>query len=238
MLRFTFSFLVLILIIVAPCPAQVKAIPSADPDLAQRQLENVQIEEESIGALLSRFAFTYGIPIGLEVARNSDEIAAYRIDFKKGTLSDLLNQFVAEHKQYSWKIENGVLSVFPTDDYRDPIVKELLTTNVRSFSVKEKTSTWGFGQELIATPEIKRILKLRGVTCNTGYLGGFYLQQLGQQFTLNVSNVTLKSLLDQVVKKSPVAKYWSIANNNSAKQISLRVHADLEYPPKEAKTPE
>ena len=91
---------------------------SKDIDLAQKQLENVCIEEEDIGALFSHFSFANGIPIGLEIARNGDEGASYRIDFKKGTLSDLLNQFVAEQKQYTWKIENGVLSVFPTSDYR------------------------------------------------------------------------------------------------------------------------
>jgi hypothetical protein len=112
-----------------------------------------------------------------------------------------------------------------------------LTTNISSFSIKEKTSTLGFGEALIATPEIKRILELRGVTGDAGYLGGFYIQQLGQEFTLDVSNVTLKSLLDQVIKESPVAKHWVIANKNSARKIFLRVQADLEYSPQAAKPP-
>ena len=237
-LRFTFCLFAVILVASDPCPAQDNAVESKTSDLAQRQFENVRLEEESIGALLSHFSFAYGIPIGLEVARKGDELTSYRIDFKKGTLSDLLNQFVAEHKQYTWKIENGVLSVFPTYGYRDPILEELLTTNISSFSVKEKTSTWGFGEALVATPEIKRILKRRGMTCDVGYLGGFYIQQLGQQFTLDVSNVPLKSLLDQVIKESPVAKHWVVANESSAKKIFLRVKADLEYSPKEAKTPD
>jgi hypothetical protein len=112
-----------------------------------------------------------------------------------------------------------------------------LTTNISSFSIKEMTSTWGFGEAIAATPEIKRIIKRRGVTCDMGYLGGFYIQQLGQHFTLKVSNATLKSLLDQVIKKSPVARSWIIANRTSAKEIFFRVHADVEYPPEEAKTP-
>jgi len=236
--KFTFYLLAIVLIVDNGSLAQNNTVASKNVDLAQRQLENVRLEEENIRALISHFSSAYGIPIGLEVARNEDELTSYRIDFKKGTLSELLNQFVAEHKQYTWKIENGVLSVFPTYDYHDPIVEELLTTNISSFSIKEKTSTWGFGEALVATPEIKRILALRGVTCDVGYLGGFYIEQLGQQFTLDVSNVTLKSLLDQVIKESPVAKHWVIANKNSDKKIFLRVKADLEYSPKEAKTPD
>jgi hypothetical protein len=120
LMNFALCVLGLVLVATNPSLAQNRIV-SKDVDLAQRQLENLRIEEESIGALFSHFSFAYGIPLGLEVARNGDELTSYRIDFKKGTLADLLNQFVAEHKQYTWKIENGVLSVFPTYDYRDPL---------------------------------------------------------------------------------------------------------------------
>lgn len=237
LMKITFCILA-VLLIANRSAAQVKSTEGRTLNLDQKQLENVQIEEEYIGNLFSRLSCDYDIPIGVEVARNEDEHASYKIDFKKGTLSDLLNQFIAEHKQYTWRIENGVLGVFPTDAYRDPLLKELLTTNISSFYIKEMTSTWGFGEAIAATPEIKRIIKRRGVTCDMGYLGGFYIQQLGRHFTLNVSNVTLKSLLDRVITESPVAKSWYIANRTSAKEIFFRVHADLEYSPKDAKTPE
>ncbi len=235
LLKSTFYVLALLLFACARSPAQT--IQNKTSDLTQRQLANVRIEEEYISTLLSHFSSAYHIPVGLEVARNGDERASYKINFKKGRLSDLLNEFVAEHKQYAWTIENGVLSVFPTDDYRDPLLKELLTTNISSFSIKRGTSTWGFGEAVVATPEIKRIIELRGVTCDAGYLGGFYIQQLGYYFTLDVSNVTLKSLLDQVIKESPVAKYWVISHENSANRLYLRVKAAFEYPPKAVSTP-
>jgi len=148
-----------------------------------------------------------------------------------------MTQFVAEHTQYAWKVGHGVLSVFPKEDHRDPIVRELLTTNISSFSVKEKTTTWEFAEALASTPEIKRILELRGVTCDVGYLGGFYIQQLGQHFTLDVSNMQLKLILNQVIKESPVGKNWVIANKTPAHKIFLRVNAALEYRPKEPKAP-
>lgn len=236
LLRFAFCLFALVLVAGISCPARDNTV--ASKDLAQKQFEDVRIEEENIGALFSHFSSAYNLRIGLEIARNGDELTSYRFILKKGTLADLLNQFVAEHKQYTWTIENGILSVFPTYEYRDPLLAELLTTNISSFSIKEKTTTWGFGEDLVATPEIKRILELRGVSCDVGYLGGFYIQQLGQEFTLEVSNVTLKSLLDQVLIESPVAKHWVIANKNSTKRILLRVHAGLEYSPKETRTPE
>lgn len=235
MLKFTFCVLAIVLIACNRSFAQTNTVTSQNVNLAQRQLENVHIEEDNIGNLLSQFSFAYDIPIGLEIAHNSDELAVYRIHFKKGSLSNLLTQFVAEHKQYVWKIENGVVSVFPNENYRDPILRELLTTNISSFSVKEKTSTKGFGEAVASTPEIKRILELHGVTCDVGYLGGFCIQQLGQEFTLDLLNMQLKSILDQVIKESPVARNWIIANKLSARKIFLRVNAALEYSPKEPK---
>ena len=209
--------------------AQDKAAAKTKLDLAQMRLENVQIEREGIAELFSALSFTYDIPVGLEIARSGDRLSLYRIDFQKGTLSDLLAQFVAQHDEYTWKIENGVLSVFPKEDHRDRVVRELLLTKISSFSVHEKTSAWGFGQNLLSTPETKRILELYGMTYDTGRLGGFYIQQLGQNFSFQVSGVQLKAILDKVIKESPVAKSWIISNKASDRKIFLQVNAQPEY---------
>jgi hypothetical protein len=202
------------------------------------RLEKVQIEREGIAELFAAFSFTYNIPVGLEIARSGDRLSLCRIDFQKGTLSDLLAQFVAQHDEYTWKIENGVLSVFPKEDHRDPVVRELLLTEISSFSVREKTSAWHFGQNLLSTPETKRVLDLYGMTYDTGRVGGFYIQQLGQKFSFEVSGVQLKSILDKVIKESPVARNWIIRNQASAQKIFLHVNAQLEYVSKDSKEPE
>lgn len=79
---------------------------------------------------------------------------------------------MTEHKEYSWNIEGGVINVFPKEDYRDPVVRQVLETKIRTFSVEEKTTTMGFGENLLSSPEIKRVLELYGSTYDAGYLGG------------------------------------------------------------------
>jgi hypothetical protein len=227
-LQFTLCVLAGILISRVSISAQEKAVARTRMNLAQMRLENVHIEREGIGGLFSALSFSYNIPIGLEIARSGDHLSLYQIDFKDGTLSDLLTQFVAQHHEYTWKIDNGVLSVFPKDEYRDPVIRELLLTEISSFSVQEKTSVVGFGKSLLSTPETKRILELYGTTYDTGYLGGFYIQQLGQKFSFEVSGIRLKSILDKVIKESPVARNWIISNNASARKIFLRVNAERE----------
>jgi hypothetical protein len=205
---------------------------SARVDLTQRRLDNVKIRTTSIEELFSRLALVYEVPIGLEIARNDDLTAIYSLDLRHGTVVDLLNQFVASHEQYAWKIESGVVSVFPKDKNRDVVLAELLATELPSFSVKEKTSCWALGDALVATPEIRRILEANRMTYSAGYIGGFYIQQLGQHFTLNVSKMTLKSILDKVVKESPVAKIWIVKRDSSEETLLLRLNARLENAPK------
>jgi len=221
-LKFTLCVLAGVLIASSSVRAQDDAVARTKMKLAEMRLENVQIERESIGELFSVLSFRYNIPIGLEIARSGDRLSLYKIDFPKGTLSDLLAQFVAQHDEYTWTIENGVLSVFPKEEYRDPVVRELLLTEISSFSVREKTSAWSFGQNLLSTPETKKILQLHGTTYDTGYLGGFYIQQLGQKFSFEVSDIQLKSILDKVIKESPIARNWIISANASAQKIFLQ----------------
>jgi hypothetical protein len=230
-LKFAFCILACVLSAVNGSIAQRPAVASKNVDLAQMPLENVRIEVKGIRELFSRLSLSYDIPVGLEIARNEDEWTAYRINFKKGALSDLLTQFVAEHNQYVWEIEDGVVSVFPKEGYRDPILRELLATEIDSFSVKEKTSSWAFGNSLVSTPEIRRILERYGISYDAGYLGGFYIQQLGQHFTLDVSKMQLKSILDKVIKESPVARNWMVRNISSTQTLFLRVNAKLECSP-------
>jgi len=226
----------LVLCIIASMPigdnasaARQTGMQKSKVDLARMRLENVLLEEDSIAQLLSRFSFAFSIPIGLEIARGGDEPTFYRIELKKGTLSDLLTQFVTDHPEYAWQIENDVVNIFPKENFRDPVVRELLETKISSFSLRAKTSTVAFGQNLLCSPETKRILELNGITYDTGYLGGFYIQQLGQQYSFDVTNMQLKSILDKAIKESPVAKNWIISNKTSPQKIFLRVNAQLEY---------
>jgi hypothetical protein len=238
MLKFTLCVLAGLLIAGESVRAQDNPVPKTKIAFAQMRLENVKIEREGIAELFSALSFTYNIPVGLEIARSGDRLSLYRIDFPKGTLSDLLAQFVAQHDEYTWKIENGVLSVFPKEDHRDPVVRELLLTEISSFSVREKTSAWSFGQNLLSTPETKRILELSGTTYDTGRVGGFYIQQLGQKFSFEISGVRLKAILDKVITESPVARNWIISNKASAQKIFLQINAQPEYASTDPSPPE
>ena len=221
------------LILVDAVVAQ-KAVVSAVPlSLAQTPLENVRIQGQSISDLFSRLALRYDIPIGLEIARPGHLQSFYRIEFRKGTLSELLTQFVAEHDEYTWKIEDGVVRIFPKDAYRDSLVNRLLATQINNFSVAKRTVTWSLSQSLFSTPEIETIVEPYELRNGGENFSGFFFPQLGKEFSFSVSRMNSKSILDKVIKESPTAKLWTISNNLSDRSVTLIVNAGFEYAPED-----
>jgi len=199
-------------------------------DLASRSLENVKIEAQSIGALLEKLSLHYDIPVGFEAASNDDERVNYELDFKKGSLSDLLNEFVARHDQYAWEIRDGVVNIFPKDNYRDALFRDLLATQIDTFAVKKKTSCVELAKSLAATSEVRRVLAAYGTSYRERSFSGAYIPQVGQNFALNVSNMTLKSTLNKVIKESPAARFW-LVTRNSDQTFFLSVGARFEDSP-------
>lgn len=210
--------------------------PNEDGQLAAMRLENVHIKAQGLGQLFSTLSLSFEIPIGLEIAANDDDFVAYSVDFEAGTLSDFLTQFVSRHNQYAWEIKGGVVNVFPIESHRDVVLDQLLKAEIRNFSVKENTNCLTFEKALVETSEIRTILELNDLTFIESTPGGFYIHQLGRHYKLDVSNMTLKSILNKVVKESPTAKLWLIKRNDPDRKLLLRVSARQEDLPASTKS--
>jgi len=193
--------------------------------LASKQLDDVRIRGYGVAELLSDLSLWYDIPIGLEVAINSGGFAKLVMNFKKATLGEVLNQFVTEQTEYAWEIRNGVVNVFPKEGHQDPIVKQVLDSEIGTFSIKEKTVTWDVERALLATPELSAVMKSQGLTKAAFDTSGFYFPHVGRNFKLDVSNMTVRAILDNIVKESKTAKFWWISRNSSEHTLSIRMSA-------------
>ena len=230
MSRFVVCVLALLLATTTVFYTRRATVAATQNVLATRSLENVEIEAQSIGALLGKLSLYYDIPIGVEVALNDDERVDYQLDFKKGSLSDLLNEFVARHDQYTWEIRDSVVNIFPKDKYRDALFRDLMATQIDSFAVKKKTSCLELAKSLAATSEVSKVLAAHGTSYQERSFSGGYFPQVGQNFALDVSNMTLKSMLNKVIKESPAARFWLVTRNND-QTFYLSVGARFEDSP-------
>ena len=197
------------------------------------QLENVHINTQGITSFFAELSRKYEIPIGLETATNEYEHHRYSIDFKKGTLAELLTQFVNQNSLYDWRVDDGVVNVFPKEGYRDLVSRELLATKIKKFSVKGNLSIWDLLGSLASQPESKQVLDANKATYNRRTPSGFYIPTVGRTFKLDVSGVTVKAILNNVVGNSATAKLWVISCSD---EKTILIHLTSKHEDAQIKT--
>jgi hypothetical protein len=205
--------------------AQERPTANGAKELATKYLNNVRIKAQGVETLFIDLSLSYDIPIGLEIASHDDEFATYEVNLKAGTLTDLLNQFTDMHRQYSWNINNGVVNVFPKNNFRDFVITDLLNVQISNFSVKANSSCWAFVESLLNTAEVQNALKMYGMNRSKLNFGGGYFPQLGRQFSFDVSNRTVRQILNQVISQSQIAKIWLVKKYSTDQTLLIRVNA-------------
>lgn len=191
-------------------------------DLATRLIKNVALDGQ-LWNLLTRLSLEYDIPLGLEISSDEQRSKRYRVELSEGTVADLMGQITSQTEHYDWIIENGVVNIFPRDKYRDAFLAELLTIRIGSFAVDRNSDCWKLQNDLVNTPEIKAVINAHGMQSTGADFTGFYIPQLGQEFSLKASDTTLKALLNRIISESPLARTWIISSDNSSRTLNLRV---------------
>ncbi|HKU78086.1 MAG TPA: hypothetical protein VJR02_29490 [Pyrinomonadaceae bacterium] len=191
-------------------------------DLATRLIKDVAFEGQ-LWDVLTRVSFDYDVPVGLEVLSDEQISKVYRVELREGTIPDLMAQIISQNERYDWIIENGVVNVFPRDKYRDALLAQLLKTRIRNFAVDKNSDCWKLQNDLLKAPEIKAVISAHGMQGSGADFSGFYIPQLGRQFSLQVSDTTLKTLLNHIIRESPLARTWIISADNPSRTLSLRV---------------
>lgn len=199
---------------------------SLDPDgrnrdLATRVMKNVKLEGQ-LWDLLTKLSLDYDIPLGLEVSSDEKLSNRYRIELSEGTVADLVGQIISQNERYDWLIENGVVNIFPRDKYRDAFLAELLTVRIGSFAVNKNSDCWKLQKDLVNAPEVKAVIEAHGMQIGTNF-SGFYIPQLGRNFSLRASETTLRALLNRIVGESPLARTWIISTDSPSRSLNLGV---------------
>jgi hypothetical protein len=227
LVKYVGSLLIIFLITISNSnriEAQTRAASRKNGELATRLIKKVELEGQ-LWNVLGRLALYYDIPLGLEISPDEQKSKRYRIELSEGTVADLMGQIISQNDRYDWLIENGVVNVFPRDKYRDAFLAELLTVQIRNFAVAKNSDCWTLQNDLVKTPEIKAVIDAHGMQATSADFSGFYIPQLGQSFSLKVSDITLKALLNRIITESPLARTWLISTDGSSRTVNLRVSA-------------
>lgn len=201
----------LLLGVLALWPAQTSfGQNKSESALLGRSIGCFEIKKANVHVALSTLSASFGIPIGVEVAKGGNTGPEIQLSIRNGTLRQVLNAVMEQDGRYEWRLNDGVINVMPKSDH-DPLLQTLLDTRIRTFSTKEKTDTFFLRLAIVDLPEVKATLSEAGVRPRISAYTNADIAGLGTRFTLTMSDTTLRNLLNEIVRKeTSEAKYWVV----------------------------
>ena len=214
---FVVSLLIVTQTLAAPKPGP--SLGMTNQALIDGSINNLDLKASNIHLMLSRLSAETKIPIGLEVSPN-DNLSIDRnmkLQIQKGTLRIALDLIVKQNPLYTWKIQDGVVNVFPTDVNRDHLISAVLETKLQRFAVQPGMSRFLLRQTVTARPEVKSVLDQENVHPENQSFMSRDFDSLGRNFSLELTNVSVIELLNRVIRDSPT-KYWIVLRQGERKE--------------------
>jgi len=214
----TLSTIAILIFAAGPSFAQSEMQP-LEKRLSDMAVTNLQIEGSNINKLLAQIAYKYDVPISLEVATNEDLLKSktLTVQLKKATLADVLDDIVRQKPAYTWEVSESSIRVFPKSEFRDPLLQSLLELRIDRFVLPKRAAKLTFRQTLSNRPEFKSLLASYGVSSSIEVFSAYDIAPFGNDFSLDVENATVRSILDSIIRASPI-KYWFINRHGDNRQ--------------------
>jgi len=192
-----------------------------EPDLLTRQIKATSIKGESIAQVLDLLASEYDIPVGIELG--DEKRTPHRkinLDLEETNLKDFLDSVIEKDPRYTWKLEGGVIHVWPVSG-RDPLLATLLDEKISHFSIIGAASRYQIYNDIMDLPEIRSKLVIAGVEPMI-FLASGSMTKLAKETLVNESNLTLRELLDRIVLKTEIRQWVLSRWGKNSEYISLK----------------
>ena len=180
---------------------------------------DLRLEARNINQALAEVAYKYSVPISLEAATREDFLTSKRVTVQvtKGKIADVLNSIVKQKPAYTWEVSETSIRVFPKNDFRDTLLQTLLELRIGRFVLPKRAAKLTFRQTLSDRPELKTLLASYGVSSSVEAFSPYDIASFGNEFSLDVENATVRSILDRIITDSPI-KYWFINRDGENRQ--------------------
>lgn len=209
----------LVLLVVFSFVPEVSAFN--EPDLLAIRIKATAIKNESLDQVLEVLTDEYGIRLGMDLG--DEKLTPRReinLDLPETNLKDFLDSVIAKDPRYTWKLEGGVIHIWPASE-RDTLLATLLDTKISHFSIIGDVNRNRIYDDIMNLPEIRSRLVIAGVEPLT-FLGPGSWAKLEKETFFSESNLTLRELLDKIVLKTEI-KQWVISRwGKNSEYISLK----------------
>jgi hypothetical protein len=200
-------------------PRLVQSFETENQRVLDHSIDNLNLKASNIHLILSRLSAAAKIPVGLEVSPNDDLLIDrdIKVQIQKGTFRTALDSIVKQNPLYTWKIQNGVVNVLPTDKNRDDLIRAVLETKLERFAIQRGMSRFALRQTVTAMSEVKSVLAKENVHPENQSFMSRDFDPLGRNFSLELSNVSVIELLNRVIRDSQT-NYWVVVRQGERKE--------------------
>jgi hypothetical protein len=198
---------------------EVRAFDEAD--LLTIPIRATVIKGKTLDEVLDTLTSDYGIPVGIELG--DEKLTPSRkidLNLPETNLKNFLDAAIAKDPRYTWKLDAGVIHVWPIRG-RDQLVATILNSNISHFAITGEVSRYGIYHDIMNLPEIRSQLVIAGVEPLILFVSG-RMVKLRKDTRFAESNLTLRELLDKIVLKTEI-KRWVITRwGENSEFITLR----------------
>ena len=190
-----------------------------EPELLTRHIRATVIENESIDQVLNLLA-EYQIPVGIELG--DPKLTPRReinLNLPETNLKDFLDSVIAKDTRYTWKLDGGVIHLWPLSG-RDTFLTTLLDTKISHFSFTGMVSRYHIHNEIMNLPEIKSRLVVADVAPMI-FLNSGNMKKLESGTYFDESNLTLRELLDRIIVKTDIKRWVLVRWGENSEFINL-----------------
>ncbi len=125
------------------------------------------------------------------------------LDAENERLEDVLNQIIKQITNYKWKINDGVVNIYPIKG-RDDRFEKLLNLKIKNFTFEKGDPIWKITTNIKSLPEFSTFtaennLRFNGARSGPeGAVQKMYDRKLNE--SMNFSNLTFRDLLNKITK--------------------------------------
>jgi hypothetical protein len=191
-------------------------------------LVNINVEEIKVERVLESLSTVANVPIGFEfiVSKENKNDHLITLNASQEKLSTILNMIIEQISNYKWSFSDGIINICP----------KVFSNKILDFQIKEAKLDnilyAKLGQTILTLPDIAKQSMKAGYVNDLTYFDEKEITSLITKYSWQnpkislsrtFSSVTLRDLLNEMLKSGD-AIYWVVrVENGEKKQVSLLV---------------
>ncbi len=183
----------------------------------------IKWKDSHIVWLLPDVFYSVKVPAGISIIFNKDSEEEPLQNFTPNSfvLRDVLNKIITVQSQYQWKEEDGVINVYPTNDY------PVLDIRISDYQLENGTVADAL-EKLLETSEFENHLKENHLFEEDSVIHGGTESQRQKQFSIKLQNSTIREILNEIVKANETGTWmygeYGSKDNEKEKRYRLGIY--------------